>query len=227
MAPRVRGVSSGAGTGPEAISADSIRLKRAYEPVEQGDGVRVLVDRLWARGVSKEEAHLDAWMKELGPSKELREWFGHRPERWDGFQERYRVELATPLRQVLLTELQSVARSATLTLVYGARDTRENEAVVVRQYLLDSHLPAHKTPDDSSILLITAGAVAAGHVDEEIPAATLQLFAAPYLSGPTLDRLLQELLSADDLQRIAAGWQLTSRGHGRVRQLWSQEEQES
>lgn len=98
-----------------------IQLKRAYESPEPGDGVRVLVDRLWARGVSKEDADLDSWMKELGPTAELRKWFGHRPERWGEFEERYLRELATPLRQLLLKELHGIARGATLTLVYGAR----------------------------------------------------------------------------------------------------------
>jgi len=120
----------------EKATVPSIRLKRAYESPESADGVRVLVDRLWARGVSKENAALDAWMKELGPSDELRTWFGHRPKRWDAFVDKYRRELSTPLRQLLLAELQGIAGGRTLTLVYGARDTKQNEAVVLRHYLL-------------------------------------------------------------------------------------------
>jgi len=106
-------------------ASSTIQLKRAYESRDAGDGVRVLVDRLWARGVSKEAAKLDAWMKEVGPTGELRKWFGHRPDRWDGFVEKYRHELATPLRQLLLAELKGIAETSTVTLVYGAHDANE------------------------------------------------------------------------------------------------------
>jgi len=86
-----------------------VAIKRVYEKPDPTDGTRILVDRLWARGVSKDAADLDAWMKELGPTDELRTWFGHQPNRWDAFVETYRHELATPLRQLLLAELQGVA----------------------------------------------------------------------------------------------------------------------
>src|SRR4051794_27191536 len=122
--------------GGSEIAAEKIQLKRAYDAPEAGDGVRVLVDRLWPRGISKDAADLDAWMAALGPSDELRTWFGHQPDRWADFADRYRNELITAPRQTLLAALRGVASHATLTLVYGARDTRENEAVVLRQYLL-------------------------------------------------------------------------------------------
>ncbi len=110
---------------------EQVRIKRAYEPADDGDGYRVLVDRLWARGVSKEKAHLDAWMKEIAPSTELRRWFGHDPARWDEFERRYRVELAEPERRQLVEALAERATHGPVTLIYGARDTAHNEAVVL------------------------------------------------------------------------------------------------
>ncbi len=112
-------------------TTDQVRIKRAYEPADDGDGYRVLVDRLWARGVSKEKAHLDAWMKEIAPSTELRRWFGHDPARWDEFERRYRVELAEPERSHLVEALAERATHGPVTLIYGARDTAHNEAVVL------------------------------------------------------------------------------------------------
>jgi len=109
-------------------TTDQVRIKRAYEPADDGDGYRVLVDRLWARGISKEKAHLDAWMKEIAPSTELRRWFGHDPARWDEFQRRYRAELAEPERRQLVEALAERATHGPVTLIYGARD---NEAVVL------------------------------------------------------------------------------------------------
>jgi uncharacterized protein YeaO (DUF488 family) len=109
---------------------ERVRIKRAYEPAAADDGYRVLVDRLWPRGVSKEKAHLDAWMKDIAPSTELRRWFGHDPARWDEFQRRYRAELAEPERSQLVDTLAERATHGPLTLVYGARDTAHNEAVV-------------------------------------------------------------------------------------------------
>ena len=112
-------------------TTDQVRIKRAYAPADDGDGYRVLVDRLWARGVSKEKAHLDAWMKEIAPSTELRRWFGHDPARWDEFQRRYRAELAEPERRQLVEALAERATHGPVTLIYGARDTAHNEAVVL------------------------------------------------------------------------------------------------
>jgi len=82
----------------ESSATGRVRIKRAYEPATDGDGYRVLVDRLWPRGVSKDKAHLDTWMKDIAPSTELRRWFGHDPARWDEFERRYRAELAEPER---------------------------------------------------------------------------------------------------------------------------------
>lgn len=110
-----------------------VRLKRAYDPAEPGDGYRVLVDRLWPRGVSKERARLDEWARELAPSTELRTWFGHDPERFAEFERRYRAELAA--HDEKLDELRRRAREGTLTLVYGARDEEHNDAVVLAELL--------------------------------------------------------------------------------------------
>jgi uncharacterized protein YeaO (DUF488 family) len=110
-----------------------VRLKRAYEPAERSDGYRVLIDRIWPRGVSKEEAHLDEWAHELAPSSELRRWFDHDPARFEEFRRRYSGELGPASRK--LSELRRRARTGTLTLVYGARDTEHNDAVVLADLL--------------------------------------------------------------------------------------------
>ncbi len=117
--------------GTTRSAAGRVRIKRAYEPASDGDGYRALVDRLWPRGVSKEKAHLDAWVKDIAPSTELRRWFGHDPERWDEFERRYRAELAEPERRHLVGELAARATHGPVTLIYGARDTAHNEAVVL------------------------------------------------------------------------------------------------
>ena len=106
-----------------------VRVKRAYEPPAGGDGHRVLIDRLWPRGISREQAELDAWEKELSPSAELRQWFGHDPARFDEFRRRYVEELRA--QRPRLAALRRRAREGTLTLVYGAKDTEHNDAVVV------------------------------------------------------------------------------------------------
>ena len=113
-----------------------IRLKRAYEPADGSDGYRVLVDRLWPRGVSREKARLDDWARELSPSAELRRWFGHDPGRFDEFRRRYREELAAHPDE--LEALRVRARSGRLTLVFGARDTEHNDAVVLAEVLRDA-----------------------------------------------------------------------------------------
>jgi uncharacterized protein YeaO (DUF488 family) len=110
-----------------------IQLKRVYETATRRDGLRVLVDRLWPRGLSKERAAVDLWIKELAPSTELRKWFGHDPEKWKEFQARYRKELRT--KSELIQNLQRRAASGTVTLVYGARDTEHNEAIVLKRTL--------------------------------------------------------------------------------------------
>ncbi len=111
----------------------AVRLKRAYEPAEPADGYRVLVDRLWPRGVAKEAARLDEWARELAPSDELRRWFGHDPAKFAEFRRRYRAELAA--REEKLRELRRRARRGTVTLVYAARDPEHNDAVVLAELL--------------------------------------------------------------------------------------------
>ena len=118
-------------TVAESSATGRVRIKRAYEPATDDDGYRVLVDRLWARGVSKEKAHLDAWVKDIAPSTELRRWFGHDPARWDEFEHRYRAELDEPERHQLVEALAERATQGPVTLIYGARDTAHNEAVVL------------------------------------------------------------------------------------------------
>jgi uncharacterized protein YeaO (DUF488 family) len=201
------------------LDASAIRLKRAYEGVDERDGIRVLVDRLWPRGVSKDTAHLDAWMKELGPSDDLRTWFGHRTDRWNSFRERYQEELRTPLRQVLLTELASVVRGSTLTLVYGARDTRDNEAVVIREYLLANHPTSDPGWEDTRAFLATLGVIAAAHSDAQVPISALRLFVAPYYTERRLDTALQTLQSDGMARNSPNGWHLTPRAITQVRQL--------
>jgi uncharacterized protein YeaO (DUF488 family) len=110
-----------------------IRLKRAYEPASTRDGYRVLVDRLWPRGVSKKQAKLDEWAKELAPSSQLREWFGHEPGRFLEFRRRYIDELRADAPR--LKELRRRARTRTLTLVYSAHDSEHNDAVVLAEVL--------------------------------------------------------------------------------------------
>jgi len=116
------------------VPASHVLIKRAYEPPAPEDGVRVLIDRLWPRGVKKEALALDQWAKELAPSTALRQWFGHDPARWAEFQKRYATELQTQAEA--LDALRVRARRSTVTLVYGAHDEAHNNAVVVRALLL-------------------------------------------------------------------------------------------
>jgi len=111
----------------------AVRIKRAYDRPERADGYRVLIDRIWPRGVSGEEARLDEWARELAPSTELRRWFGHDPAKFDEFRRRYRAELAG--REEKLRDLRRRGRQGTLTLVYAARDTEHNDAVVLAELL--------------------------------------------------------------------------------------------
>ncbi len=114
-------------------SAVEVRLKRAYEPAEVADGYRVLIDRLWPRGVSRQRASLDEWARELAPSPELRRWFGHEPSRFEEFRRRYKRELRA--KRPRLAELRRRARDGTVTLVYAARDPEHNGAVVLAEVL--------------------------------------------------------------------------------------------
>src|SRR5262245_7940230 len=111
-----------------------IQIRRAYDPPRRADGYRVLVDRVWPRGVSGDDLHLDAWSKEVAPSTRLRKWFGHDPERWREFQARYFAELEGNPDGV--RELAERARRGRVTLVYGARDPEHNNAVALRVYLV-------------------------------------------------------------------------------------------
>lgn len=111
----------------------TIRLKRAYEPASSEDGARYLIDRLWPRGIRKEDLQIDDWLKDVAPSTELRKWFGHDPTKWDEFQSRYRHELED--NDGAWQPLLDAARSGTLTLVYGAKDTEHNDAVVLKGLL--------------------------------------------------------------------------------------------
>jgi len=120
-----------------------VRLKRAYEPATSSDGYRVLIDRLWPRGVSREHAHLDEWDRELAPSTELRQWFGHEPSRFEEFRRRYQDELRH--KRSRIAELRARARKGTLTLVYSARDAEHNDAVVLGE-VLRRGLPKRSSP---------------------------------------------------------------------------------
>ncbi len=115
-----------------------IKIKRAYEPPEKADGARILVDRLWPRGLSKEKARIDLWLKDIAPSTELRKWFGHDPEKWAEFQKRYRAELRR--NEEPLARLTQELQKGTVTLVYSAKDEDHNDAVVLKSHFLDRRL---------------------------------------------------------------------------------------
>jgi uncharacterized protein YeaO (DUF488 family) len=117
------------------IAAANVKLKRAYEAPAAEDGIRILIDRLWPRGISKKKAALDQWMQDIAPSAELRKWFGHDPARWDEFRRRYAEEVHQNAE--LLDRLRSLARRGQVTLVYSAHDEVHNDAVVLRNLLLE------------------------------------------------------------------------------------------
>lgn len=112
-----------------------IIAKRVYEPYDPADGYRVLVDRLWPRGVSKERAHIDAWEKDIAPSRELREWYSHDPDRWPEFQKRYLAELRTQAARVVLDDLVRRAGTGRVTLVYASRAGDISDAAVLERLL--------------------------------------------------------------------------------------------
>ena len=116
------------------IPHDHVRTKRAYEPAAPDDGTRVLIDRLWPRGIKKEDLAIDQWNKELSPSTALRQWFGHDPALWEEFAQRYAAELQPHAEA--LEALRALARKGTVTLVYGAHDEAHNNAVALRTLLL-------------------------------------------------------------------------------------------
>ena len=113
-----------------------IRIARVYEQPGKNDGWRVLVDRLWPRGLKKEAARVDEWMKEIAPADQLRKWFAHKPERWPEFQKRYRAELQQ--KKAAVEELRQKCRREAVTLVYAARDEEHNSALLLKQYLESS-----------------------------------------------------------------------------------------
>jgi uncharacterized protein YeaO (DUF488 family) len=114
-------------------NSSRIKLKRVYEPASRTDGTRILVDRLWPRGLSKKDAAIDHWCKALAPSTALRQWFGHEPERWEEFRKRYKAELAQ--QPEALAELRGFARKGPITLLFAAHDELRNNAVVVHELL--------------------------------------------------------------------------------------------
>ncbi len=110
-----------------------VKIKRVYEGYDTSDGFRILVDRLWPRGVSKERAHINIWLKDIAPSTELRKWFNHDGEKWSEFQQRYKKELA---HNDLVKEIKELEKEhKTITLVYAAKDELHNDAVVLLEYL--------------------------------------------------------------------------------------------
>lgn len=116
------------------IIAANVQLKRAYERPARGDGTRVLIDRLWPRGVTKEAAAIDEWFKDIAPTTALRQWFGHDPSRWQEFRHRYAAEVRQ--KPELLGKLRARARQGPITLVFSAHDEVHNDAVVLRDLLL-------------------------------------------------------------------------------------------
>jgi uncharacterized protein YeaO (DUF488 family) len=116
-----------------------IKLKRAYEKPSRADGARILVERLWPRGLTKERAAVDLWLKEVAPSPELRKWFGHDPARWEQFQKRYRKELEANTEAVQL--LKQKGKQGTVTLVYAAQDEEHNGALALKRFL-EGHISA-------------------------------------------------------------------------------------
>ena len=114
----------------------AIPIKRAYEPASPQDGQRVLIDRLWPRGLSKEKAAIDLWLKEIAPSTALRQWFGHDPALWAEFLQRYRAELDA--NGEVVEQLKAVMRAGRTTLVYGAKDEAHNDAVVLAAYMAEA-----------------------------------------------------------------------------------------
>jgi uncharacterized protein YeaO (DUF488 family) len=126
-----------------------LKIKRVYETPGRDDGHRILVDRLWPRGLTKEKAKINLWLKEIAPSTELRKWFGHDPKKWRGFRERYHTELKRHSDQITL--IKSQAKTGPVTLVYGARDQEHNEAVVLKQFLEGRRLAPRRVSDREDI----------------------------------------------------------------------------
>ena len=131
------------------IAAGNIKLKRAYDSAGPGDGTRILIDRLWPRGVRKADAAIDIWAKDIAPSTALRKWFGHDPARWHEFRRRYSEEIHRHRDRV--RELRSLARRERITLVFSAHDEAHNDAVVLRKILLGRSIPMRSHTRSSSL----------------------------------------------------------------------------
>jgi uncharacterized protein YeaO (DUF488 family) len=119
----------------------TVKVKRIYEPVEKEDGIRILVDRLWPRGVKKEDAHLTVWMKEIAPTTDLRKWFNHHPEKWEEFVARYTLELQK--NDAVKSLLDTINHYNTVTLLYAARNEQYNHAKVLQQFMVNYSLFTH------------------------------------------------------------------------------------
>ncbi len=113
----------------------ALRVKRVYEEPEEVDGERILVDKIWPRGLSKEKARLSDWRKDLAPSNELRKWFGHNPERWEEFKERYHAELEEAGKMEEVREISGMAEDRNVTLIFGAKDTEYNNARSLESFI--------------------------------------------------------------------------------------------
>jgi len=120
----------------------ALQVKRAYEPAKRADGTRVLVDRLWPRGLAKDKARIDLWLREIAPSTTLRKWFGHDPAKWKEFRARYSRELDRNAEAV--KQLRGLARRGAVTLVYSAKDEEHNQAVALREYLTATRKPTRR-----------------------------------------------------------------------------------
>jgi uncharacterized protein YeaO (DUF488 family) len=124
----------------------NIKIKRVYEQPDKDDGRRILVDRLWPRGLTKEKAGVDLWLKEIAPSTELRKWFGHDPDRWEEFKERYLAELEEAGKMEVLRNIAERAREENVTLLFGAKDTRHNDARALEAFIREvKHQPQIKS----------------------------------------------------------------------------------
>ena len=146
-----------------------VRLKRVYEPAEPVDGYRVLIDRLWPRGVSRKRAELDEWARELSPSTELRRWFSHEPSRFEEFRRRYIEELRG--QRPRIARLRRRAREGTLTLVYSARDTHHNDAVVLAEVLRQGLPNIRNAPDTRTPTEVSGSASSGRPVDPRLEGA--------------------------------------------------------
>ena len=128
-----------------------IKLKRVYDPVSHADGTRVLVERLWPRGLSRTKLHVDAWLKDVGPSTELRKWFNHDPEKWSRFRTRYFQELDA--RPDAWRPIVSAARRGTVTFVYSSHDEQHNNAVALKDYVRAKMRTPHASPEAAEAIL--------------------------------------------------------------------------